>query len=61
MYPAGNDNVHIYQELLRDELHDQLLWPLVCISEKKKKIHHVILSVHLYHSSHIMQIWAKRE
>jgi len=37
MYPAGNDNVHIYQELLRDELHDQLLWPLVCISEKKKK------------------------
>lgn len=35
MYPAGNDNVHIYQELLRDELHDQLLWPLVCISETK--------------------------
>lgn len=36
IYPAGNDDVHIYQELLRDELHDQLLWPLVCISETKE-------------------------
>ncbi len=35
IHPAGNIYIHIYQELLRDELHDQLLWPLVCISETK--------------------------
>ncbi len=59
IHPAGNIYIHIYQELLRDELHDQLLWPLVCISETKDE-GNFILSVHLYHIFYIMQIWAKR-